>query len=114
MSDVVNTAAAPNTPPAKAYYSSRLTGDLLVEYELALEVDGLDNEIALLRALIKVVLLSNPVIDLCMRAFACLERLCKTNRKVFKRDKDNMSKYRETMDQLFRDNVIPPGFINEG
>ena len=73
----------------RGYYSSALSGELLEEYEMALGVEGLDNEIALLRGMIKVMLINNVMGSFLMRAFNTLDRMTKTNRRLFKKDDRN-------------------------
>jgi hypothetical protein len=76
------------------YYASRLSGDLLLEYQRARNIDDLSAEIALLRALINVIIVKNlENIKVLFHAFGTLERLCRTNKKYFKAREDEKNFY---------------------
>jgi hypothetical protein len=110
--EMVNSASPAPTP--EGYYSSELKGEFLAEYERALDVEGLTNEIALLRTFIKLVLLrTSPNINLFLRTFTCLERLCKTSKRVFKLEQEDMDKIRENTIALFEGINVPTDFIKK-
>jgi len=109
MSEIMNPSLPPAATPAKhGYYSDRLSGDMLVAYEKALGIQGLDDEIALLRALISVVMV-NAIGDLKLlfHAFNCAERLSKTNRKVFRRQGMDLEEIRDRFAQAYAGCTIP-------
>ena len=95
MSDMIeaNTVPEEPRPRRKGYYSNVLKGDLLVYYEEALCMEGLEDEIGFLRALIKLMVFgSSYSVKMILQAYSCLKGLCATQRKIFhKEEKEDLS-----------------------
>ncbi len=107
MSEVTNTTVSSQSP--RGFYASALRGELLAEYQRALGMEGLEEEIALLRSLIKVVLIRSTSAGLSMflKAFACLDHLCKTHRKLFKDKNIDTNQVSENLHQMLFEFIEP-------
>ena len=83
MSENTSSAVSPESP--QGFYASALQGEFLAEYQRALKMEGLDEEIALMRACIKMVLVRSisAGMNSFLKAITCLDHLCKTNKKLF-------------------------------
>ena len=89
------------------FYSRVLDERERRDFELAAAVDGVDEEIALLRVKIKSVLLHDPDnIKLIMRATGTLERLIRTRYNLSKDQKPGL---REAIGNVLRDVALPLG-----
>jgi hypothetical protein len=84
MNENTKTAVSPESP--EGFYASALHGEFLAEYQRALRMEGLGEEIALLRAFIKMIVLNGAAAGYHMlpEACACMYQLRKTQRKLFK------------------------------
>ena len=109
---------SPSTTPANpaekpCLYFAAFTEEEKQLYEQARQTEGLADEITLLRLKIVSLVMREPQnIVLLLRALTCLERLCKTNKKVFKKDEKDLTKYRRTIELMFKDQGIPPGLVS--
>jgi hypothetical protein len=118
MSDEVNQTVTPqNTTPATPakpnLYFVSFTDEEKQLYEQARATEGLADEITLLRLKITSLIKREPQnMVLLLRALACLERLCKTNKKVFRPEQNDMTRYRRTLELMFKDQGIPPGLVS--
>ncbi len=114
MSEVVN-QAIPGVAPGKTekkrcFYYSAFTEEEKAEYEQALESNGLDDEVTLLKVKIKSLAKREPDnITLIMRAINSLGRLMRIRFTVFK--KGNMEQIRETMTAVFQNAGIPRDMV---
>jgi hypothetical protein len=102
MTENIMTAVSPESH--EGYYASALQGDMLIEYQRALKMEGLEEEIALLSAIIKRIVLNGDAAGyhLLPEAFACMDRLCKTQRKLFKDKSINSDDVVEGPPHVFR------------
>ncbi len=108
-----NPATPADTEKKPCLYFAAFTEQEKQLYEQARETEGLADEITLLRLKIVSLVTREPQnIVLLLRALTCLERLCKTNKKVFKKDEKDMTKYRRTLELMFKDQGIPPGLVS--
>jgi hypothetical protein len=107
MSENTKTTVSPQS--SRGFYASALQGELLAEYQRALGMEGLEEEIALLRSLIKVVLIRSTSAGLSMflKAFACLDHLCKTHRKLFKDKNIDTKQVSENLHQMLFEFIEP-------
>ena len=89
------------------FYSKVLDEAEQLDFELATGVEGIDDEIALLRVKIKSVLAHDPDnITLIMQATNTLARLVKTRYNIGKKDKKGL---REAISNVLRDIALPLG-----
>ena len=102
-----NGTPSPQKPRKHGFYSSALSGELLVYYEEALASDGLEEEIGMLRAMIKFMILNNPFnVTFILRAFNCLKGLIKTQKTTFKPD-EGVSRLERAFHNVYGDEVMP-------
>ena len=89
------------------FYSKVLDQAEQLDFELATGVEGIDDEIALLRVKIKSILRHNPEnIRLIMQATNALARLVKTKYNISKEDKKGL---KEAIANVLRDVALPLG-----
>jgi len=89
------------------FYSKVLDEAERLDFELASGVEGIDDEIALLRVKIKSILERDPEnIKLIMRATNALERLIRTRYNISKEDKKGL---KEAIGNVLRDVALPLG-----
>jgi len=89
------------------FYSRVLDEAEQLDFELATGVEGIDDEIALLRTKIKSVLRHSPErIDIIMQAINTLARLVRTKYKISKEDKRSL---KEAITNVLRDVALPLG-----
>jgi len=89
------------------FYSKVLDETEKLDFEIASSVDGIDDEIALLRVKIKSVLEHDPEnIKLIMRATNTLERLIRTKYNITKDQKKGL---KEAIGNVLRDVALPLG-----
>ncbi len=89
------------------FYSRVLDEDEQWDFEQATEVDGIDDEIALLRTKIKSVLRHDPEnIELIMKAISILSGLIKTRYNIGKEDKSGL---KEAISNVLKDVALPLG-----
>ena len=89
------------------FYSRVLDEAERLDLELATGVDGIDDEIALLRVKIKSVLAHDPDnVKLIMEATNALARLVRTKYNISKADKKGL---KEAIGNVLRDVVLPMG-----
>ncbi len=89
------------------FYSKVLDEAEQLDFELATGVDGIDDEIALLRVKIKSILQNDPEnIKLIMQATNALARLVKTRYNITKEQKKGL---KEAIGNVLRDVAIPLG-----
>ncbi len=89
------------------FYSRVLDKAEQLDFELATGVEGIDDEIALLRVKIKSILEKDPEnIKLIMRATKTLERLVKTKFNISKEDKKGL---KEAIANVLKDVALPLG-----
>lgn len=89
------------------FYSRVLDEEEKRDFEQAVGVDGLDEEIALLRAKLKGVLRRDPEnLDLIMRATGALARLLRTRYHIGKDDKKGLG---DAISNVLRDVALPLG-----
>jgi hypothetical protein len=83
-------------------------------YEQARATEGLADEVTLLRLKILSLVMREPQnMVLLLRALSCLEKLCKTHKKVFKQNEDDLDNIQENLTAMFQGIHIPPGFIEK-
>jgi hypothetical protein len=104
MSEELNPAVTPcETDITRCIYYASFSDDEKAFYEQARQVEALDDEIVLLRVRIMSLAMHKPDdISMLLRALTCLERLCKTNRKVFLRNQENAEKIKQNTIALFK------------
>ena len=89
------------------FYSKVLDEAEQLDFELAAGVNGIDDEIALLRVKIKSILEHDPEnIKLIMRATNSLERLIRTRYNITKEQKKGL---KEAIGNVLRDVALPLG-----
>ena len=89
------------------FYSRVLDEAEQLDFELASGVEGIDDEIALLRVKIKSILQNDPEnIKLIMLATNALERLIRTKYNISKEDKKGL---KEAIGNVLRDVALPLG-----
>ena len=89
------------------FYSHVLTPDEQADFEQATEVEGLDEEIALVRVKLKSLIARDPDnTKLIMQGVATLEKLVKTRYNIGKEDKQGL---REAIENVLKDVAIPIG-----
>ncbi len=89
------------------FYSKVLDEAERLDFELATGVEGIDDEIALLRVKIKSLLERDPEnIKLIMQASSTLARLVRTRYKISKEDKKGL---KEAIGNVLRDVALPLG-----
>jgi len=89
------------------FYSNVLDEAEQLDFELAAGVDGIDDEIALLRVKIKSILEKDPEnISLIMQATSALERLVKTRFNITKEQRKGL---KEAIGNVIRDIAVPLG-----
>ncbi len=91
------------------FYSKVLDKTEQLDFELATGVDGIDDEIALLRVKIKSLLENDPEnIRLIMEATNTLARLVRTKYNINKKDKNGL---REAIATVLKDIALPLGIV---
>ncbi len=118
MSEVVDRNVATITPaePEKkrCIYYDAFTEQEKAIYEQVRDADALDEEITLLRVKILSLAIREPAnMTTLLRALVCLDRLCRTNVKVFKRDKLNAEKIKQNTIAMFKGINVPIEFIEK-
>ena len=114
MSEINQTVIPTETEKKTCFYFSAFTEDEKLEYDRACESEGLDDEIILLKIKTKSLAKREPEnMSLLIRALTCLDRLSKTNKKVFKRGQGDLEKIRQSTIQLFKGVDIPPEYIEK-
>jgi len=89
------------------FYSKVLDEAEQLDFELATGVEGIDDEIALLRVKIKSILEKDPEnISLIMQATSALERLVKTRFNITKEQRKGL---KEAIGNVLRDVALPLG-----
>lgn len=89
------------------FYAKVLDEAERIDFELATGVEGIDDEIALLRVKIKSLLERDPEnIKLIMRAINALERLVRTKYHISKGDKKGL---KEAIGNVLKDVALPLG-----
>ncbi len=89
------------------FYSKVLDEAEQLDFQLATGVEGIDDEIALLRVKIKSILENNPEnIKLIMQATSALERLIRTRYKITKEQRKGL---KEAIGNVLRDVALPLG-----
>ena len=89
------------------FYSNVLDEAEQLDFELAAGVDGIDDEIALLRVKIKSILEKDPEnLSLIMQATSALERLVKTRFNITKEQRKGL---KEAIGNVIRDIAVPLG-----
>ena len=98
---------------AHGFYWSALSEEERIMYDIAKTRTGLDDEIQLLKIKIRSVgmLMSMHAIGLMTRMIACLDRLMKTNKIVFKRGEvDTLT---QAVRRVFLDMPVPPAMVEQ-
>ena len=91
------------------FYSKVLNKNEQLDFELATGVDGIDDEIALLRVKIKSLLENDPEnIRLMMQATNTLARLVRTKYNISKKDKKGL---KEAIATVLKDVALPLGIV---
>lgn len=91
------------------FYSKVLDAEEQQDFESATEVDGIDDEIALMRVKIKSIIRHDPDnYKLIMQAINSLAKLLRTRFNIGKRDKDGL---KEAIFNVLRDVALPLGII---
>ena len=89
------------------FYSKVLDEAEQLDFELATDVEGIDDEIALLRVKIKSILARDPEnVRLIMQAANTLARLVRTRYKISKEDRKGL---KEAIANVLRDVALPLG-----
>ena len=89
------------------YYSQTLSPEEQEDFELATAVQGIDEEIALLRVKIKSLVIHHPDnVRLITQAVNALERLIRTKYSPKKEDKQSLT---EAVGRVLKDIVLPMG-----
>lgn len=89
------------------FYSRVLDEAEQIDFELACGVEGIDDEIALLRVKIKSILQNDPEnLRLIMQATNSLERLVRTRYKITKEQRKGL---REAITNVIKDIAVPLG-----
>ncbi len=92
------------------FYSKVLDEAEKLDFELATGVEGIDDEIALLRVKIKSLVERDPQnIKLIMQAINTLERLIRTKYNIGKEDKKGL---KEAIANVLKDIALPLGIVS--
>jgi hypothetical protein len=108
-----------NTTPGeselqKCLYYVSFTEEEKSFYEQAIKAEAMEEEITLLRVRIMSLALHQPDnISLLLRALGCLDRLCRTNKKVFLHDRLDAEKIKQNTIALLKGLTIPPEFVEK-
>ena len=97
----------PDNPPEASFYSKALDDAEKLEFETASGVDGIDQEIALLRVEIKAILQDNPknIKDL-VKVTNALDKLVKTRYHITKEQRKGL---KEAIGHVIKDIAMPLG-----
>ncbi len=97
----------PDNPPEASFYSKALDDAEKLEFETASGVDGIDQEIALLRVEIKAILQDNPknIRDI-VKATNALDKLVNTRYHITKEQRKGL---KEAMGHVIKDIALPLG-----
>lgn len=91
------------------FYSKVLTESERLNLETAVDVDGLDNEIALLRVKIKSIVEHDPDnVQLIVRAVNALTRMIMAKKLIGKQEKDGIS-LKDAVFDVLKDVALPVG-----
>ena len=118
MSEEVNqpvATVAPGEPEKKrCVYYAAFTEEEKTFYEQVREVEALDDEIVMLRVKIFALVARDPQnMTLLLRSLMCLDRLCRTNVKDYKRDAFDLKKMQESTIALLKGHNIPVEFVEK-
>ncbi len=97
----------PDNPPEASFYSKALDDAEKLEFETASGVDGIDQELALLRVEIKAILQDNPknIKDI-VAVTNALDKLVKTRYHITKEQRKGL---KEAMGHVIKDIALPLG-----
>ena len=96
-----------------AYYAA-FTEEEKTFYEKVRDVEALDDEIVMLRVKIFALVVREPEnMTLLLRSLMCLDRLCRTNVKDYKRDAFDLKKIKESTIALLKNMHLPTGLVEK-
>jgi hypothetical protein len=107
--EIKRAGAQPGNQNARkhGFYSTELNEHQQQDFDRAIEVDGLDEEIALLRVKIKSIVETDPEnLKLIVRAVDSMARLIRIKYNFGKNDKTGL---RETIGNILKDVALPVG-----
>ena len=105
----------PTDPDMKqcAYYAA-FTEEEKTFYEKVRDVEALDDEIVMLRVKIFALVVREPEnMTLLLRSLMCLDRLCRTNVKDYKRDSFDLKKMKESTIALLKNMRLSTGLVEK-
>ena len=96
-----------------AYYAA-FTEEEKTFYEKVRDVEALDDEIVMLRVKIFALVVREPEnMTLLLRSLMCLDRLCRTNVKDYKRDSFDLKKMKESTIALLKNMSLSTGLVEK-
>ena len=100
---------SPSSPPRRrCLYYEAFTEEEKRIYEIIRDAEALDEEIVLLRVRIFAMAAQMPLdMKIMISALHCLNSMCKTNVKVYKRDTYDLKKMHHDLMEMFRGINIP-------
>ena len=117
MQNVTPQSVAPapaDTDMKQCAYYAAFTEEEKTFYEKVRDVEALDDEIVMLRVKIFALVVREPEnMTLLLRSLMCLDRLCRTNIKDYKRDAFNLKKMKESTIALLKGINVPPEFVEK-
>jgi hypothetical protein len=105
MSEEMKQTVTPNTGDTRGFYYSALTEEEKLEYDEVVETEGLLEEIYLMRIKTKSLARREPHnLILLMRLITCLERLVRTQFRLFKTTRSRLPEIRKLIESF----KLPP------
>jgi len=105
MSEKMKQTVTPDTGETKGFYYSALTEEEKLEYDEVVETEGLLEEIYLMRIKTKSLARREPHnLILLMRLITCLERLIRTQFRLFKTTRSRLPEIRKLIESF----KLPP------
>ncbi len=97
------------------YYFSVLSEEEKVEYALALEREGFEHEIAFIKTKVKCMQILQPFnLSIVARLLMIADRLAKTQRALFTKDKDEVPALEKAVENVFAKHNLPRWLLEDG
>jgi hypothetical protein len=110
MSEAMKQAVTRDADNEKGFYYSALTEDEKLEYDEVVETEGLLEEIYLMRIKTKSLARREPQnLVLLMRLITCLERLVRTQFRLFKTTRSRLPEIRKLLESF----KLPPDIMSK-
>jgi hypothetical protein len=114
MDEMMEQSVATAEPEKKrCIYYDAFTEEEKAFYEKVREAAALDEEIEMLRVKIYAMVFSDPRnMNILVRSLLCLDRLCRTNVRDFKRSIESAEKIKQNLREMFKGINMPLGLID--